>query len=485
MTATNPISVALFSSGTRAIVANFGNGSDPGTVSIIDTNPDKPVTLAMVQVDKGPRAVAVATKENVALVANLNANSVSFIDLNTNTNAIPVPIPVGNSPISIAYDPTNSRAYVVNYAIPAGSTFNTVSVLDVPTRINFASISLTYGSNPVKIAISIQHQVALVADSTANLISVLDLSGGTNSGVVNIGSGSRPFSVVVNSKTDEAVVLSNGTKTINLINLSDNPINDDSKSKTVIENISPNPVDLAVDPDANVVYVLDYSNSQMLVINLGYTSYLPYALDTAEYRSNLTVNNLSKKEANVSVTLIDHNGSTLASGSIKVPASGLKQIGDINRYLKGGAAVTNTTGYLRLNADQPFSGFISLINNATTDPCLQVGRSLGHTLLLLNSATNVASFKSGLMVLNLNNAATTAQFTAYDNDTGAVLATKSGVALPANGFYFNEDVLADMGITGKFCSVQIESLTLGPIQAYSLVKSLFNNAGFLEAVPIQ
>jgi hypothetical protein len=138
-----------------------------------------------------------------------------------------------------------------------------------------------------------------------------------------------------------------------------------------------------------------------------------------------------------------------------------------------------------LNADEPFSGFISLINNATTDPCLQVGRTLGHTLLLLNSATNVASFKSGLMVLNLNNAATTAQFTAYDNDTGAVLATKSGVALPANGFYFNEDVLADMGITGKFCSVQIESLTLGPIQAYSLVKSIFNNAGFLEAVPIQ
>jgi len=270
-----------------------------------------------------------------------------------------------------------------------------------------------------------------------------------------------------------------------LIDLSGSTINDDSKSKTVIENISPNPVDLAVDPDANVAYVLEYTNSQMLVVNLGYTSYVPYALDTASYRSNLTVNNLSKTEANVSVTLIDQNGSTLASGSIKVPASGLTQIDNINRYLKGSEAVTNTTGYLRLRADQPFSCFISIINTATTDPSLQVGRSLGHTLLLLNSATNVASYRSGLMVLNLNNAATTAQFTAYDNDTGAVLATKSGVALPANGFYYNEDVLADMGITGKFCSVQVESLTLGPIQAYSLVKSLSNNAGFLEAVPIQ
>ncbi|HVN81222.1 MAG TPA: hypothetical protein VMW38_19695, partial [Terriglobia bacterium] len=307
----------------------------------------------------------------------------------------------------------------------------------------------------------------------------------TNTSSVNIGSGSRPFSVVVNSKTDEAVVLSNGTKTINLIDLSSSTINDDSKSKTVIENISPNPVDLAVDPNSNVAYVLEYTNSQMLVVNLGYTSYLPYALDTSAYRSNLTVNNLSKTEANVSVTLIDLNGSTLASGSIKVPASGLTQIDNINRYLKGSLAVTNTTGYLRLNADQPFSCFISLINAATTDPSLQVGRALGNTLLLLNSATNVASYKSGLMVLNLTNAATTVQFTAYDNDTGAVLATKSGVALPANGFYFNEDVLADMGITGKFCSVQIESLTLGPIQAYSLVKSLSNNAGFLEAVPIQ
>jgi YVTN family beta-propeller protein len=481
LTALAPTSVALFAGGTRAIVTNFASN----TVSIIDTNIDKPVTLAMVPVGNGPRAVAVATKENLALVANLNGNSVSFIDLNTNANAIPAPIPVGTSPISIAYDPDNSRAYVVNYAPPSGSSFNNISVLDVPTRINIGSVSLAYGSNPVDIAISTQHKLALVADSVANLVNIVDLTSGTNTSSVNIGVGSHPFAVAVNPKTDQAVVLSNGSKTINLINLSDSTISDDSKSKTVIENISNNPVDLAVDPAANIAYVVEYSSSVMLLVNLGYTSYLPYALDTDKYRSNLVVNNLSKKEANVSIALIDQNGSTLASGSTKVPASGLNQINNINRYLKGTANVTNTTGYLKLNSDQPFACFISLNDNASNDPSLQVGRHLGYTHFLLNAATNVGSFQSGLFLTNLSNMAASVTLTAYANDTGSVLATKTGISLPINGFYMSDDVLGDMGISGKFGSLDIQSVTLGPILAHSLVKSTSNTNGFLEAIPIQ
>jgi DNA-binding beta-propeller fold protein YncE len=489
LTAVAPISVALFSGGTRAVVTNFGSqvGTDPvGTISILDTNPDKPVVLAMAKVGKGPRDVAIATKQNIAVVVNLNSNNLSMIDLTSYKDVLPVPIPVGNSPISVAYDLENDRTYIVNYQ--ASSTgFNTVAVVDMRIRAIIGSISLSLATDPVDITINPGTKQAIIASSGSNNVTILDLSSGfgVEKATIDIGPGSRPFSVSANTKTNMLAVLSNGTRAVNLIDLTDSNLGSNSKLKTVTTNISANPVSLAVNSDNNTALVLDQDDSRILVYNLGFSNYLPFAFDTATYRSNLVINNLSLVEANATIALIDKDGTQLASGTVKVPANGLKQINNINQYLKSVQTSTNTQGSLSITADQPITSFISLIDNASNDPSLQVGRAVGTVKQLVHAVTNVGSFRSRLFVLNLASATNSIQLTARNNDTGEVLATKTGISIPKNGFYFSNDVLSDMGVTGKFGPLDIESVTFGPFIAVTLVGSDAHTSGFLEAVPIQ
>jgi DNA-binding beta-propeller fold protein YncE len=489
LTAVAPTSVALFSGGTRAVVTNFGSqvGTDPvGTISILDTNPDKPVVLAMSKVGKGPRDVAIATKQNLALVVNLNSNTLSMIDLTSYKDVLPVPIPVGTSPISVGYDTENDRAYIVNYQ--ASSTgFNTVSVVDMGLRANIGSITLSLATDPVDIAISAATKQAIVANSQSNNVTILDLSSGVGveKATIDIGPGSRPFSLSVDTKTNMLAVLSNGTRAVNLIDLADSNLGSNSKLKTVTTNISKNPVSLAVNSDNNTALILDQDDSIILVTYLGFSNYLPFAFDTATYRSNLVINNLSLVEANASITLIDKDGNQLAAGTVKVPANGLKQINNVNQYLKGVNTSTNTQGALSINADQPITSFISLIDNASNDPSLQVGRADGSVKQLVHAVTNTGSFRSRLFVLNLASVVNSIQLTARNNDTGEVLATKTGISIPKNGFYLSNDVLSDMGVTGKFGPLDIESLTFGPFIAVTLVGSDAHTSGFMEAVPIQ
>jgi DNA-binding beta-propeller fold protein YncE len=489
LTAVAPTSVALFSGGTRAVVTNFGSqvGTDlVGTISILDTNPDKPVVLAMAKVGKGPRDVAIATKQNLALVVNLNSNTLSMIDLTTYKDVLPVPMPVGSAPISVGYDTDNDRAYIVNYQ--ASSTgFNTVAVIDMRLRANIGSISLTFATDPVDIAISAATKHAIIAGSGSNNVTILDLSSGV--GVektsIDIGPSSRPFSVSVNTKTNMLAVLSNGTRAVNLIDLADSDLGPNSKLKTVTTNISANPVSLAVNSDNNTALILDQDDSKVLVSYLGFSNYLPFAFDTATYRSNLVINNLSLVEANATIALLDKDGKQLATGTVKVPANGLKQINNINRYLKGVQTSTNTQGSLSINADQPITSFISLIDNSSNDPSLQVGRSGGAVKQFVHAVTNTGSFRSQLFILNLASVTNSITLTARNNDTGEVLATKTGISIPKNGFYLSNDVLSDMGVTGKFGPLEIESQTFGPFMAVTLVGSNEHTSGFLEAVPIQ
>jgi hypothetical protein len=103
----------------------------------------------------------------------------------------------------------------------------------------------------------------------------------------------------------------------------------------------------------------------------------------------------------------------------------------------------------------------------------------------LASATNAGSFHSKLVILNLGNAIGATSLTLTDPDTGEVLATKTDIFVPVGGFYFTDDILADMGVTGKYGPLQISSPNLQPFVVVSLVESTSNTGGFLEAVGIQ
>jgi hypothetical protein len=197
------------------------------------------------------------------------------------------------------------------------------------------------------------------------------------------------------------------------------------------------------------------------------------------------ITNISTATANFQIELFDQNGNSLGKGTAQIVSKGFLQINNVNRYVLGASAVTNTIGSVRVTSDQPFSSFISLINNATNDPALQVGRSTGFSNLVLDAVTNTGNFHSKIFILNLGNAIGATSLTVYDPVTGASLATKADIFVPVGGFYFSNDILADMGLTDKYGPMQITSPNLQPLIVVTLVESTSNTGGFLEAVGLQ
>ena len=475
-----PTSVAINPITNQAVVTNFGSDN----VSVIDIGSATVVaTIAVGKADTSnpsfrynPRDVAIDTANNIAIVANLNGNSVSLIDLNSNSLIVAEPIPVGTNPISVAYYREKNIALVANYQS------NSVSVIDMKNRARIRDISV--GLKPVDIALNLQTKKAVVVNSDTNDISVLDLGKASDllsspvEATVTVGS--RPFGAVINPNTNFAAVLSSGTKSISLVNLGDN-----TKFTTVVTGVGDTPTHIALNPSNNTALVASPTNDAIYSAQLGFLNYLPFAFDTETFRSNLGITNISSIEANLQIELRDKDGNLMASGATKVSPHGLKQLNNINRVLLGRDEVTNTLGSLRVTSDQPFSSFISVIDNSSNDPGLQIGRSGGFPRLLINSATNTGAFRSRLAVLNLGNTRAVVKLTARDAETGEVLATKEGIFIELNGFFYTDDVFAELGVQNNFGPLEIESPNLEPLIGVTLIGSASRTSGFLEAVPIE
>ena len=477
---TFPTSVAINPTTNQAVVTNYGSDN----VSVIDIG--SATVKATITVGKAdttnpsfrynPRDVAIDTTNNIAIVANLNGNSVSLIDLNSNSLIVAEPIPVGTNPISVAYYPDKNIALVANYQS------NNVSVIDMKNHVRTRDI--TVGLKPVDIALNLQTKKAVVVNSGTNDISVLDLDKASDlvSSPVDatVTVGSRPFSAVINPNTNFAAVVSSGNKSISLVNLGDN-----TKFTTVVTGIGDTPTHLALNPFNNTALVASPNNDAIFSAQLGFVNYLPFAFDTDAFRSNLGVTNIGAVEANLQIELRDKDGYLLASGATKVSAHGLKQLNNVNRVLLGTDDVTNTLGSLRVMSDQPFSSFISVIDNSTNDPGLQVGRSNGFPKLLINSATNTGAFRSRLALVNLGNTRAVVKLTARDNATGEVLGTKEGIFIELNGFYYTDDVFGELGVDNSFGPLEIESPNLQPLIGVTLIGSANRTSGFLESVPVE
>ncbi|MSO21918.1 MAG: YncE family protein [Acidobacteria bacterium] len=477
---TFPTSVAINPITNQAVVTNFGSDN----ISVIDIGSATVVaTIAVGKPDASnptfrfsPRDVAIDTANNIAIVANLNGNSVSLIDLNSNSLIVAEPIKVGSNPISVAYYREKNIALIANYQS------DNVSVIDMRNRARIRDIPV--GLKPVDIALNLQTKKAVVVNSDTNDITVLDLDKVSvltaNPIDATVSVGSRPFGAVINPNTNFAAVLSSGSKSISLVNLGDN-----TKFTTVVTGVGDTPTHIALNPSNNTALVASPTNDSIYSVQLGFLNYLPFAFDTEVFRSNLGITNISSAEANLQIELRDKDGNLLASGATKVSAHGLKQLNNVNRVLLGRDGVTNTLGSLRVMSDQPFSSFISVIDNSSNDPGLQVGRSGGFSRLLINSATNTGAFRSRLVLLNLGNTSAAVNLTARDNATGEVLATKGGILIGLNGFYYTDDVFSELGVENNFGPLEIESPNVQPLIGVTLIGSASRTSGFLEAVPIQ
>ena len=475
-----PTDVAINPVTNRAVVTNFGDD----TVSIIDLAGQTVVaTVAVGPKDPkdpafrySPRAVTIDITDNLAIVANLNSGGISLIDLNTNTMILPAQLVVGASPISVGYYPDS------NYALVANNQSSSVTVIDIKNRVLIRNIGV--GVGPVDIAMNLKNKRAYVANAQTNNVSVIDLqlisTPGSDPVIATIAMGLAPSSIDINPNTNIGAVVSSDSRSMSLINLADN-----TKLTTVITGIGDTPSNVTVNTAKNTALITSPTNDTVYISSLGFVNYLPLALDSETYRSNLGLTNISGVEVNFTIELFDKDGKSLGKAAAKVAAHGFFQINNVNRFILGTTAVTNTVASLRVNADQPFSSFISMINNATNDPAIQIGRSIGYSKLIVNAVTNAGNFRSKMVILNLGNAIGATKFTARNPETGEVLAAKTDIFVPVGGFYLTNDILADMGLNGKFGPLEIESPNLQPLIVVTLVESTGNTGGFLEAVAIQ
>ena len=214
---------------------------------------------------------------------------------------------------------------------------------------------------------------------------------------------------------------------------------------------------------------------------------VPFVIDTDAFRTNLGINNLGTGTATINMALMAANGTTQASTSspIQVPPLGLVQINNIVRFLLNGSsssAVTQQQGYLKITSDQPIKAFATQIDNLTQDPSIENSVAGGNSNLLLRSSANT-NFQSSLVIVNPNGSAITVSLIARQGgatNNGAVTGTRT-VNIPANGFFFTNHVLEDIGATSSFGPIEIHTTPTMPVIAVSRVYSTTGNtSGFFN-----
>lgn len=488
MSVASPQVVAVNEVTGKAVVVNTGSDN----VSIVNLNHECLVsddddedignecraTEAVVPVGtagSAPRSVAIDTENNIAVIALVNANSLELLDLDTNSRAFPAPIPVGSNPISVAYDQKNDLALVANHGDAS------LQMVRYNLERNIASVvgSIFLGSGPLEVAISSELEFAAVALGPGRAVAMLDTSGipATLAGLVPLNT--APGAVAINSKTGLVAALLPETRTFSLIDPATL-----RKLTTPSVFVGANPTHIAVNPNNNTVLVANPPRDAVEIVSMGFVNYFPLVSDTSQFRTNLGIRNLDEQEATVSISWGNQEGVSSRERTATVGPRGFLQINNVLRFVMEAGAVTNTSGSLRVISDRPFNSFISLIDNETQDPSLQVGTSQGSPRLLLSSSTNQGRFRTKLVIMNLGSLSAAARIRARDRETGEETGLMGGIQIPPNGFHVTDDVLGDLGLGSSFGPLEIDSPTAQPMIVVALITSTERTGGFLVAVPV-
>lgn len=472
MSVISPLLVAVNEVTGKAVVANYGSDN----VSIV--NLETQTTEAVVSVGApgaGPRGVAIDTENNLAIVTLLNANSVQLLDLDTNTLVLPAPIPVGPNPISVAYDQKNDLALVATHGDAS------LQMLRYNLERNVAIVvgSIFLGSGPLEIALSPELERAVVALGVGRAVAVLDTSGlpATLAGVVALNT--SPGSVAINPKTGLAAALLPETRTFGLIDPATL-----RKITTPSVFVGDNPSHISVNPNDNTLLVANPPRNAIEIVSMGFVNYFPLVSDTSQFRTNLGIRNFADQEATVAISWGNQEGESSPERTAQVGPRGFLQINHVLRFVMKSSSVTNTSGSLRVISDRPFNSFVSLIDNQTQDPSLQVGVSQGSPRLLLSSSTNQGRFRTKLVIMNLGSLSAAARIRARDRETGEETGLMGSLQIPPNGLHVTDDVLGDLGLGSSFGPLEIDSATAQPMIVVALITSTERTGGFLVAVPV-
>ena len=211
---------------------------------------------------------------------------------------------------------------------------------------------------------------------------------------------------------------------------------------------------------------------------------IPISRESGDFRSNLGITNLSGQPARVQVQLFDSAGTRLGMTNEQVPPFGLVQLNRVNRRLSGSGGGDDTLGWIQLTADRPVAGFVSQINNRTSDPGFARSDVQSSTKLLIPSATNVNQFRSTITIVNAGNGEEARVRVRVRNRQGRTIGESRNRILPPNGIFHLDDLLGSLEVPSNFGPVEIESLNGVPLLAVSRVYSINDDTGgFFLAQP--
>lgn len=481
-----PISVAINPNTNQAVTANF----DSNNITVVNlADPATPVIVGIVAVDKNPRSIAIDLKRNIAIVANLTANNVSLVDIANLKNALPTPIVVGSAPIDVKYLADVDGAVVVNHVgtNTGTATLESLSMIDLKNQVKIGDFPYLNFLQPTSVAADPDKKLMVVTNAqlASSTVSVLDYSKWpTLTGVKEINMGMRPIYVDMNLKSHQAVVLSSDSKTYSLIDLNDSA--NIFRVKSPLVDVGDGTTHLTVNSANNTVLVSSPLKDSVNVVTLGFQQFFPLAIDTEGFRSNLGINNLGTASANVQVDLLGPDGTVLGSQTVTAVSLGMKQINNVVRYILGREDLTSLQGSLRLTSDQPFTSFVSVIDNISNDPSMEIGHVSGYFHLLVNSVTNTGAYHSYLVVFNPGTNSAALTITLRKPDTGEVVASDNTVIIPANGYFATNDIMGFLKVTTEtYGPLEITDGNNNPIIGVSRVYSSSNTGGFFEAVQVQ
>ena len=167
---------------------------------------------------------------------------------------------------------------------------------------------------------------------------------------------------------------------------------------------------------------------------------IPLVIDSAEFRTNLGINNLGSITAVVRIFLLNNHGEVMATQSATVPPNGLTQILNVVRSLEGLSTLTGREGSLVLESAQSIAAWASLIDNLTGDPSLQIARteSEAASFVMIPTSAAIGRFSTSLIVVN--NSPVAGQVTIRSRQaSGGIQASLSNLEIDPNGYLYFED----------------------------------------------
>jgi YVTN family beta-propeller protein len=276
-----------------------------------------------ITVGAAPRGVATNPTTNRVFVANNGPDTVSIIDGVTNT--VLNTVPGGTDPRGVAVLPALNRVYVANQAA------DTVSVLDGTTGALVTTIAV--GDEPVGVAANPNTNFVYVTNAgpAGNGNSVSAINGQTNTVVATIDTRrfptgpAAPFSVAVNPTLNLIYVANFSENTVAVIDGATN------SRRGTPQTVLNGPIGITANPSTGLVYTANVGSNDLAIVspNGDQIGNIPLGFIPNDVAINPTTQRLfvAGGTGGNGITFVNPNTRTVEGGVAVPPGAGATQIG--------------------------------------------------------------------------------------------------------------------------------------------------------------